>query len=143
MSNALSADDIAKSECIELVMRLYRHLDCREYEQIYGLFTPDGSWQRPEGRVHIGPEMKASLESRPPGLLIAHVFSNMAAYANAPDEVEVTGLMTVYRDEKGALAPLPARMSPPTALIEFAAPCRKIDEAWRVAAIDVAYLFKT
>lgn len=143
MSGMLPADEIAKSECIELVMRLYRHLDRREYDEIYKLFTPDGSWQRPEGRVHVGPEMQASLTSRPPGLMIAHVFSNMAAYVNAPDKVEVTGLMAVYRDETGATLPPPAKMSPPTALIEFAAPCRRIDDAWRVAAIDVAYLFKT
>lgn len=145
MSNALSPQDIviARSECIELVTRLFKYYDRREYGRLYELFTPDGMWNRPDGAARVGPELETSLAKRPASLAVAHALSSMAADVTAADRVTVTGLMTIFRDETGALSPPPAKMSPPTSLIEFTVQCRKLGQDWRIATIDVNYLFRS
>jgi hypothetical protein len=142
--SVLSPQDVtvASFESIEAVTRLFRHLDRREYDKVSELMTPDGTWQRPDGRVRNGAELTASLAKRPAGLMISHVLTSMSAEVTAPDTTLVSGLMVIFRDENGAAAPLPATMSPPTALIECAISCRRLVSDWRVAAIDVNYLFK-
>ena len=144
MSSGLSPQDItvAGFQCTEAVTRLFRHLDRREYDQVSALMTPDGTWQRPDGRVRNGAELTASLAKRPAGLMISHVLTSLSADVTASDKAVVSGLMVIFRDENGASSPLPARMSPPTAVIECAIACRKLGNDWRVAAIDVNYLFK-
>lgn len=145
MSNAVSPQDtvVARSQCNDLVTRLFRYYDLRDYDKLYALFTPDGVWNRPDGAARIGPELEASLAKRPKSLAVAHVLSNLIVDVVAADKATVNGLMTIYRDEQGALAPPPAKMSPPTALIEFTVQCRKIGPDWRVAQIDIRYLFRT
>jgi hypothetical protein len=144
MSSELSAQDVAVAsyQCIEVVTRLFRHLDRREYDRVSALMTPDGTWQRPDGRVRNGAELTASLAKRPAGLLISHVLTSLSADLMASDKALVSGLMVIFRDDNGANSPLPAKMAPPTALIECAISCRKLGSDWRVHAIDVNYLFK-
>lgn len=144
MSTAVSPQDIviARSECIDLVTRLFRYYDQRDYDKLYALFAPDGVWNRPDGAARIGPELEASLGKRPKSLAVAHVLSNLIVDVSAADKATVNGLMTIFRDDQGALSPPPAKMSPPTALIEFAVACRRIGGDWRIAQIDIKYLFK-
>lgn len=141
--SGLSAQEmtVAGFLSIEVVTRLFRHLDRREYDKVSQLMTPDGTWQRPDGRVRNGAELKASLAKRPAGLMISHVLTSMRAEVTTSDSAVVSGLMVIFRDENGASS-LPAKMSPPTALIECAIACRRLGHDWRVAAIDVNYLFK-
>jgi hypothetical protein len=144
VSHSLSVQDvvIAKSQCLEMVTRLFKYYDLRDYDKLFALFTPDGVWNRPDGAARVGPELAAALAKRPANLTVSHVLSNMLADMDAADRVTVTGLMTIFRDDQGKLSPPPAKMSAPTALIEFIIQCRKVGEDWRAAIIDINYIFR-
>jgi hypothetical protein len=145
VSNSLSVQDIvvAKSQCLDMVTRLFKYYDLRDYDKLFTLFTPDGVWNRPDGAARVGPELLAALAKRPANLTVSHVLSNLLADVDAADRITVTGLMTIFRDDNGKLSPPPAKMSPPTALIEFIIQCRKIGQDWRAAVIDINYIFKS
>lgn len=133
---------LAESRCIKLLTLIYRHLDRRDYDAIYPLFAPDGTWQRPEGVIRAGDDMRVSMARRSTGLAINHVLTNLIADAVAADRVVVRGYMTIYRDETGALSPPPYRLGVPTSLIDVTAACRKVGGDWRIASIDANYLAK-
>lgn len=140
VSNSTQDAALAESRCIKLLTRVYRHLDRREYDDIYPLFAPDGTWQRPDGAIRAGDEMRASMARRSASLAINHVITNAVADMTAPDRVTVRCYMTIYRDETGALSAPPYRLGVPTSLIDIAATCRRIGEDWRIAAIEANYL---
>ena len=144
MSNSLSVQDvvIAKSQCLDMVTRLFKYYDLRDYDKLFALFTKDGVWNRPDGAARVGPELAAALAKRPANLTVSHVLSNMLADMDAADRVTVTGLMTIFRDDQGKLSPPPAKMSAPTALIEFIIQCHKVGADWRAAVIDINYIFR-
>ena len=133
---------LAESQCIKLLTRAYRHLDRREYDEIYPLFSSDGTWQRPEGTIRAGDDMRASMARRSTSLAINHVLTNLLADMTAPERVTVRGYMTIYRDETGALSAPPYRLGVPTSLIDVTAACRKIGNDWRISAIEANYLAK-
>jgi hypothetical protein len=136
------SDQDAESQCIKLLTRVYRHIDRREYNAIYPLFAPDGTWQRPEGVIRAGDDMRASMARRSTSLAINHVLTNLLADVTAPDHVTVRGYMTIYRDETGASRPPPYSLGVPTSLIDVTATCRKVGDDWRLAAIEANYLAK-
>lgn len=144
MNNPLSRTEIvvAKQECMELVTRFFYHYDKREYDQLMALMTPDGLWIRPDGPARVGAELLASLAKRKASMTVLHILSNMVADVNAPDRVNVSALMSIVRDDEGALTPPPAKISPPTAILSFTAQCTLIGQDWRIKEIDHTYEFR-
>jgi hypothetical protein len=131
-----------KYECCDLLIRFYRHLDRREYDELSKLMTEDGTWRRRDGITRGGDEMRRTLSKRSPSLMIVHVLSGLTADIKQPDHVVVHGYMTVYRDENGATAQNGAKLDGPSSIIGIEAECRRIGGDWFIASIDNTWLFK-
>jgi hypothetical protein len=97
-------DPIDAHEVVRLTQQLYAlisHLDERRYEEIAGMFVPQGRWLR-QGRWLEGREaILAGLRARPSEMRVRHVFSNVWVTAIDGDEARAEATMTAFRQLPG------------------------------------------
>ena len=93
----------------ELTQRLhafFNYLDNRRYDDLLGLFLPQGRWLR-QGRWLEGhAAIRAALDTRPASMRVRHMISNIVVAQDASGEARVEAYMTAYRqfgDEAPAL----------------------------------------
>lgn len=133
----------AKHDCIELMTRFFGCYDSRDYDRLFSLMTPNGVWNRgTDGPSRVGEELAQSLAKRKASLAVVHLLSNMVAEWGADGRVTVKGIMSIVRDEEGALKPPPAKIAPISAILAFTATCEKLGDDWRVAELGSKYLFR-
>ncbi len=91
------------SQCLHA---LISHLDGRRYGALADLFTPQGRWLR-QGRWCEGREaILQALESRPQGMRVFHVLTNVLVTRCHGDEAQADAYMTAYRQLEGGQAEL-------------------------------------
>ena len=126
---------LAMPESMQVIHQLFYFLDQSKYEDLVGLFTPDGTLFR-QGDLLTGREqiMQAMLK-RSVTQRTRHVISNAFIESQSHDLVDLVAYMTAYRFDDGTLHTGPVKISQPLRLAVVRASMHQTDGAWRVASM--------
>ena len=126
---------LAMPESMQVIHQLFYFLDQSKYEDLVGLFTPDGTLFR-QGDLLTGREqiMQAMLK-RSVTQRTRHVISNAFIESQSHDLVDLVAYMTAYRFDDGTLHTGPVKISQPLRLGVVRASMHQTAGAWRVASM--------
>lgn len=95
------------------VYRFYRCIDEANYDGLCEMVAPDGIWHR-QGLALRGPAMvKEALLKRAPGVVAAHVLSNLTIDFPSAEEANVWCYATTFRSDSQTVRPMPLPMEHP------------------------------
>ena len=126
--------------CERTVLRFSAAFDAGDLEGMLAEFAPEGVWHRQEGSVRGHDGLRALMATRPPGLFVRHVISNMRVTLTGPGEASCASYLTVYRDDDGGPKPVPLRQ--PALVGMYHDVLRKTGQAWQLSGRSVSVDFK-
>ncbi len=121
----------SESSCRALVAAFPYHIDNRHYEEVVGLFTEDGCFERPGVSVQGHAQLRQMLADRPKNVATCHFCGPTVFTAMADDAVSAVTYFTLYQ------AAIPETGFPafnkPAAIAEYHDTFRRTPQGWRIA----------
>lgn len=123
-------------------LRFFLYLDSYRYDDLAGLFVPDGVWHR-QGKELRGAKMLLdAMHARPPGTVTQHVATNILVDVLDADHAEATIYLTVYAHAGDASTTTPVPMSPPGQVGIYREKLARTADGWRIAEITSRQIFR-
>ena len=147
MNAAPAADQPAitpgRRDPASLVLRFFRYLDDRNYEQIPDLFCEDGVWHR-RGVPTIGPmQIRQSLSDIPPVMPTVHLVTNLQVEQNSSGQAKAVFYVTVFRSGDEAVPKPPLwPMKLPLTLVLYRAELLTIGGEWLFSSLRNGAIFQ-
>ena len=117
--------------CRALIGAFPYHIDNRHYEEVVGLFTEDGCFERPGILVRGHAELRQMLADRPLKVATCHFCGPTVFTAIADDTVSAVTYFTLYQAEIPASG-FPA-FDKPAAIAEYHDAFQRTTRGWRIA----------
>ena len=95
---------ILRQACADVACRFFRYLDRRHYDELAGLFAPDGIWVRQGAQLRGRDAIVAALAQRPAGLVTRHLISNVWVEVESEEAARVHYDVSVYAQTMPAAA---------------------------------------
>lgn len=130
-------------EPADVVLRFFRSLDDRDYDQIPQLFCDDGVWHRRD-IAHKGPdEVRQSLADIPPVTPTVHLVTNLQIDRLSPQEAQATFYVTAFRPSSDiGAAPPPWPIGLPLIVTLYKADLTVVAGQWRFKAMRNRPIFR-
>ena len=126
-------------ECMQTTHQLFYFLDQSNYEDLVGLFTPNGTLFRQGDLLTGRDQIMQAMQKRSVTQRIRHVVSNGFIESQSLDLVDLVAYMTAYRFDDGTLHTGPVEISRPLRMSVVRATLHQNEGTWKVAAM----VFKT
>jgi hypothetical protein len=126
----------------KVAIRFFHYLDSYRYDDLAGLFTPDGVWHRQGKELRGSAALLAAMHARPAGTVTQHVASNILVDVLDADHAETTIYLTVYAHAGDATTKPPVPMSPPGQVGIYREKLARTPDGWRIAEITSQQIFK-
>jgi hypothetical protein len=118
--------------CAKLIAAFPYHMDHRHYDEIVGLFTPDGIFERPGVVTKGHDELRRMLINRPTQVATCHICGPTVFTSVSPDSVHSVTYFSLYSGE------IPVSGFPsfdrPAAIAEYHDTFTPTDCGWRFAS---------
>jgi predicted PhzF superfamily epimerase YddE/YHI9 len=131
------------AECRDLVISLGVYTDHGENDKAAAIFTPDGEWVRAGKPVTGHARLLASMNDRPPSLVVRHMIANVKIDVADADAATGVTYYTAYNHDTGANPPkLPAPLGLPFSIGEWHDNFARTPQGWRIARRETKRLFQ-
>ena len=126
---------LALSGCLQTTHQMFYCLDEARYDQLVGLFLPEGTLYR-QGELLTGPDqiMQAMLK-RPATQRTRHVISNLFIESQSSGLTHVVAYMTAYRFDDGTFHEGSVAISRPLKMSIVRAALAQTENSWRIATM--------
>jgi SnoaL-like domain len=119
--------------CMQVMHQLFYFLDQFRYQDLAGLFLPEGTLLR-QGQLLVGREsIVEALSKRSATQRIRHVISNAFIESESPERVQLVAYMLAYHFDNGVLPTGPADISRPYRMSTVRAAMCQSGGAWSIA----------
>lgn len=134
------SDELAtKFACIELCNAFAYCLDRGAFEDLAGLFTPDGVWVRHGVELHGRQAILEAMSQRPPDALTRHVTTGHHFLSVTADKAEaVSSNRSYFASAKGDLPR--SLLAGEIILLDFIDTFVRRPEGWRIARRETNYV---
>jgi hypothetical protein len=129
--------------CADVLHRFYRALDTGDYQSLANLMLADGVWERQGKRLEGRGAIMEALNDRSPGLITAHLVSNLVVDCIDGRTAIASAYITVLRHEGDGSSVGPVPVPAPRA-VQF---CRDrlmlTEDGWRIAEKTSKAIFRS
>ena len=137
-----SAGIAAARHCEHTVVAFTAAFDVGDFNRMARLFAEDGVWKRQDGDVVGMSQLQQLMRSRPAGLFVRHILSNMrTTFLSATDAV-VESYVTVYRHDFPGSVLQPAPLNGPNLVGRYRDQLSLRGQGWKLAGREVVVDFK-
>ena len=106
------------------------------------LFASDGIWKRADGEVRGVAQLRTFMASRPQGIVIRHVLSNLRTTLLDDERAVVDSYVTVYRYDFSDVPSLPAPLVGPDLVGRYRDELVCEADVWKLKVREVMVDFK-
>jgi len=124
-------------DCAQTLTRFFNYFDQWRYEDMAGLFAPDGVWHR-QGKALQGKDaIVAVLNTRSRTQTVRHVVTNVQIDVVDAMAAEFLLYVTAYIHDSGTKPAGPPTIQMPALLLVVPGQLVKWGEAWKVASMSM------
>ena len=132
----------AERRCGHTVVEFTVAFDLGDFDRMSRMFADDGVWKRQDGDVVGMSQLQQLMRSRPAGLFVRHVLTNMqTTFLSAADAV-VESYVTVYRHDFPAEPRRPAPLNGPNLVGRYRDQLSLREHGWKLVGREVVVDFK-
>lgn len=129
-----------KMACADIVARYAMAVNEWDLDAFVALFTEDAVWQRPRNAPLVGhSQIRGFMNARPRDLVLRHV--NGASWAEVIDEHYARGWSQTTVFETSGGTEIPARLEPPSMIVEYRDEYRELGGTWLISRRDTTWVF--
>ena len=137
-----SAGMAAERRCEQTVVEFTVAFDLGDFDSMARLFADDGVWKRQDGDVVGMSQLQQLMSSRPAGLLVRHVLTNMQTTFQSAADAVVESYVTVYRHDFPAEPRRPAPLNGPNLVGRYRDQLSLREHGWKLVGREVVVDFK-
>ena len=132
----------AERRCEHAVVEFTAAFDLGDFDRMAQLFAEDGVWKRQDGDVVGMSQLQQLMSSRPAGLFVRHVLSNMRTTFLSEADAVVESYVTVYRHDFPGQPRRPAPLNGPNLVGRYRDQLSLREQGWKLAGREVVVDFK-
>lgn len=117
-------------DCGQQVLKFYRYLDEKRYDDLVELFAEDGAWVRLNVELTGKERIREAMRERD-DWLTAHLVTNISVDIINENRVETTQYITLYRHEGWDESRGPAPVVLPLGVLRHRDQLVRIDDEWK------------
>ena len=120
----------AEWDCTQLVLKFYRYLDEKRYEDLVEIFDEDGVWVRLGTELAGKAQIREAMRERD-DWLTAHLVTNVCIDLIDADHAETTQYITLSRHEGWSPSMGPAEVVLPLGILRHRDQLVRVNDVWK------------
>jgi len=124
-------------DCAQTLTRFFNAFDQWRYDDMAGMFAPDGVWHRAGKALQGEDVIVAELNKRSRTQTVRHVITNVQVDVKDAASADFLLYVTAYIHDSGEKATKPPKIQMPSLLLVVPGQMVRRDGAWKIASMSM------